>query len=71
MLFSHPTLSKVEYSSAHLLFNTRAQLQETQGPRFEENHIIAKQPKRDQLNVSFQSSPKINSMLITTLICRQ
>ena len=32
---------------------------------------IAKQPKPDQLNASFQSSPKVNRILITRLICIQ
>ena len=67
-IFSHPLLSTVEYSSGYLLFNTRVYLQKNQGPQFEENDIIAKHPKCGQLCASFQSSSKINRMLITRLM---
>ena len=40
-----------------------------QGPRFQRNYIIARYRKSDLHGTSFQSSPKINRMLITTLIC--
>ena len=36
-----------------------------QGPRFQRNNIIARDPKSDLYGTSFQSSPKINHMLIT------
>ena len=39
-----------------------------QGHPFERNYIIAKAPKRYKHGASFQSSPKINRMLITRLI---
>ena len=38
---------------------------------FERNYIIARDQKRDEHGVSFQSSPKINRMLIARLICIQ
>ena len=40
-------------------------MHENQGHPFERNYIIAKEPKRDKHAASFQSSPKINRMLIT------
>ena len=36
-----------------------------QGPRFQRNYIIARDQKSDLQGRSFQSSPKINHMLIT------
>ena len=36
-----------------------------QGPRFQRNYIIARDQKSDLHGTSFQSSPKINRMLIT------
>ena len=36
-----------------------------QGPRFRRNYIIARYQKSDLHGLSFQSSPKINRMLIT------
>ena len=36
-----------------------------QGPRFQRNNIIARDQKSDLHSTSFQSSPKINRMLIT------
>ena len=36
-----------------------------QGPRFQRNNIIARDQKSDLHGTSFQSSPKINRMLIT------
>ena len=36
-----------------------------QGPRFHRNHIIARDQRSDLHGSSFQSSPKINRMLIT------
>ena len=36
-----------------------------QGPRFQRNNIIARDPKSDLYGTSFQSSPKISHMLIT------
>ena len=36
-----------------------------QGPRFQRNNIIARDPKSDLHGTSFQSLPKINHMLIT------
>ena len=42
-----------------------------QGPRFQRNYIIASDQKSDLHGTSFQSSPKINYMLITRLICIQ
>ena len=36
-----------------------------QGPRFRRNYIIARYQKSDLHDLSFQSSPKINRMLIT------
>ena len=40
--------------------------------QFERNYIIAGDQKRDEHDgASFQSSPKINRMLITRLICIQ
>ena len=43
-------------------------IHENQGPPFERNCIIAKEPKRDKHGVSSQLSPKINRKLITRLI---
>ena len=40
-----------------------------QGPRFQRNNIIARDQKSDLHGTSFQSSPKINRMLITRAIC--
>ena len=64
-----PSLSTVEYSSAYLLsystickcacVNTRKSRASIQDKLYQ---------KRDEDNVSFQSSPKINRMLITRLI---
>ena len=42
-----------------------------QGPRFQRNYIIARYRKSDLHGTSFQSSPKINLMLIARLICIQ
>ena len=42
-----------------------------QGSRFQRNYIIAKDPKSYLHGTSFQSSPKINRMLITGAICIQ
>ena len=42
-----------------------------QGRRFHRNCIIARYRKSDWHGTSLQSSPKINRMLITTLICIQ
>ena len=42
-----------------------------QGPRFQRNYIIARDQKSDLHGTSFQSSPKINCMLITSTICIQ
>ena len=40
-----------------------------QGPRFQRNYIIAREKKVSDLHdTSFQSSPKINRMLITRAI---
>ena len=38
-----------------------------QGPRFERNYIIAKEQIRDEYGASYQSSPKIQCMLIARL----
>ena len=38
---------------------------EIQGPRFQRNHIIARDQKSHLHGTPFQSSPKINRMLIT------
>ena len=43
-------------------------IHENQGPPFERNCIIAKEPKRDKHGVSSQLSLKINRKLITRLI---
>ena len=40
-----------------------------QGPRFQRNYIIARYQKSDLHGTSFQSSPKVNRILITRLIC--
>ena len=40
-------------------------------PRFQRNNIIARDQKSDLHGTSFQSSPKINRMLITRLISIQ
>ena len=42
-----------------------------QGPRFQKNYIIAIDQESDLHETSFQSSPKINRMLITRSICIQ
>ena len=42
-----------------------------QGPRFQRNYIIARDQKSYLQGTSFQSSPKINRMLITRAICIQ
>ena len=42
-----------------------------QGPWFQRNYIIARDKKIDLHDTSFQSSPKINCMLITRSICIQ
>ena len=42
-----------------------------QGPRFERNYIITREQKRYEHGASFQSSSKLNRMLITRLICIQ
>ena len=42
-----------------------------QGPRFQRNYIIARDQKSDLHGMSFQSSPKMNRMLITSLTCIQ
>ena len=42
-----------------------------QGPRFQRNYIIARDQKSDLHGTSFQSSPEINSTLITRPICIQ
>ena len=42
-----------------------------QKPRFQRNNIIARYRKSDLHGMSFQSSPKINRMLIPRLICKQ
>ena len=42
-----------------------------QGSRFQRNYIIARDQKSDLHGTSFQSSPKINRMLITRPICIQ
>ena len=39
--------------------------------QFERNYIITRDQKRDEHGASFQSSPKINRMLITRLTCIQ
>ena len=41
------------------------------GPRFQRNYIIARDQQEDLQGTSFQSSPKINRMLITRPICIQ
>ena len=40
-------------------------IHENQGPQYERNYIIAKELKRDELGMLFQSSPKMNRKLIT------
>ena len=69
--FSRPTLSKVEYPSGYLLFNTREWIHKNQGPWFGESYSIAKKTEHDQLCASTQSLPKINHMLIPRIICIQ
>ena len=41
------------------------------GPRFQRSYIIARYQRSDLHGTSFQSSPKINRMLITRTICLQ
>ena len=80
--FSHPILSTVKYSSGYLLSisDDRKYIcgrrlirvykyTKIQGPRFKRNYIIARDKKRNEHSASFQSSPKVNRMLITRLIC--
>ena len=52
------------FTSYYACMNTR----KSTASWFGENYIIAKKPERDQLRASPQSSPKINHMLITSLI---
>ena len=46
-------------------------IKKIQGPRFQRNYIIARDEKSDLHGTSFQSSPKINHILITRSICIQ
>ena len=70
--FSLPTLSMVEYSSEYLLFISYSTTcfwidwvcVYNQGLRFKRNCIIARKQKRYKHGASFQSSSKINHMLI-------
>ena len=81
--FSRPTLSTVEYSSGYLLFTSYSKIfselieyvcidtRKSSASIRQKLYIIAKQQKRDEHGASFQTSPKINRMLITRLICIQ
>ena len=51
--------------------STRVEIHKNQGPQFKQNYIICQRQKHDEHGASFQSSPKINPMLITRFICIQ
>ena len=56
-----------EYVCGRRLYAGTDKYTKIQGPRFQKNYIFARDQKGDLHGTSFQSSPKINPMLITRL----
>ena len=66
--FSTSVSDDRKYVCGRRLYSTRVYSKYTkiQGPRFQRNYIIARDKKVIKNGTSFQSSPKINRMLITS-----
>ena len=63
-------LATTKYVCAHRLYASIYKYTTIQGPELQGNYIIACRDQKSHLDaMSFQSSPKINCMLITTPIC--